>query len=36
MNLGFTQVQISFDGDEESHDKTRFLKGNKGKTLQKL
>ena len=36
MNLGFTQVQISFDGDEESHDKTRFLKGNKGKTFAKI
>ncbi len=36
MNLGFTQVQISFDGDEENHDKTRFLKGNKGKTFAKI
>lgn len=26
VDLGFSQIQISFDGDCESHDKTRFLK----------
>ncbi|WP_159101324.1 radical SAM/SPASM domain-containing protein [Prevotella dentasini] len=36
INLGFTEIQISFDGDEENHNKTRFLKGNKGRTFAKI
>lgn len=36
MDLGFTHIQISFDGDEENHNKTRFLKGNKVGTFAKI
>jgi radical SAM domain protein len=36
IELGFTQIQISFDGDEDNHNKTRFLKGSKGKTFAKI
>ena len=36
MELGFTQIQISFDGDEDNHNKTRFLKGSKGKTFARI
>ena len=34
--LGFSRIQISFDGDEENHNKTRFLKDSKGKTFAKI
>ena len=36
IDLGVNQIQISFDGDEDSHNKTRFLKTNKGKTFAKI
>lgn len=36
VDLGFSQIQISFDGDCESHDKTRFLKATGGKTFAKI
>lgn len=34
--LGFTNIQITFDGDEASHNKTRFLKGSKGETFGRI
>lgn len=36
VSLGFKQVQISFDGDENNHNKTRFLKGNREKTFARI
>lgn len=36
VELKFNSVQISLDGDEENHNKTRCLKGNKGKTFSKI
>lgn len=33
LALGFKQIQISLDGDELNHNKTRFLKKNKGETF---
>lgn len=36
LDLKFTQIQISFDGDEDNHNKTRFLKEHKGKTFHKI
>ena len=36
IELGFTHIQISFDGDEDNHNKTRFLKGSKRETFAKI
>lgn len=36
VSLGFKQVQISFDGDENNHNMTRFLKGNREKTFVRI
>lgn len=36
VELHFNNVQISLDGDENNHNKTRFVKGNKRETFSKI
>lgn len=36
MELGFTQIQISFDGEELNHNRTRFLKGSNSGSFAKI